>query len=81
MLEPEVILNVTPFLVKEVPPPVSTVGSKTTVPADAAPQTNVNKDSHTNRNALLIMIFLWGSSSESPFPEGEEAETRRLYPG
>lgn len=39
---------------------MSTVGSKTTVPAEATPQIRVNKDNHTNRNALFIIVCFYG---------------------
>lgn len=52
------------ILVMVVPPPVVTsdawVGSKTTVPAEATPQISVNKDNHTNRNALFIIVCFYG---------------------
>ena len=59
------MVSLIPFFVMVVPPPVVTsdawVGSKTTVPAEATPQISVNKDNHTNRNALFIIVCIYGT--------------------
>lgn len=53
-------LNVIPSLVTDAFVVASWVGSKTTVPAEATPQISVNKDNHTNRNALFIIVCFYG---------------------
>ena len=70
-----------PFFVMDLPPPVSTVGSKTTVPAEATPQISVNKDNHTNRNALFIIVWVCGTGPTTTHLDQENIEATDFVPG
>ena len=73
--------TVIPFFDNTPPVGVSTVGSKTTVPAEATPQIRVNKDNHTNRNALFIIVWVCGTGPTTTHLGQENIEATGFVPG
>ena len=73
--------TVMPFFDNTPPVGVSTVGSKTTVPAEATPQIRVNKDNHTNRNALFIIVWVCGTGLTITHLDQENIEATDFVPG